>query len=60
MVAIYKSDRYLGDLERTEVGEDGIFNGDCVSQVKTASDVPLNDICKMCGFQDSLTYLPEF
>ena len=59
MAAIYKSDKYMGDLERTEIGEDGIFNGDYVRHVKSASDVLLNDMCKMCGVQDSYNIFPN-
>ena len=37
MAAIYKSDEYMGDLKRTEIWEDSIFNGDYVRHVKPAS-----------------------
>ena len=44
MTAINKSEKYMGDLERTEIGEDGLFDGDHARHIKSASDV-LNDMC---------------
>ena len=49
----------MGDIERTEIGEDGLFNGDYVRHIKSASDVLLNDMCKMCGVQDSYNIFPN-
>ena len=49
----------MGDLERTEIGEDGLFNGDYVRHIKSASNVLLNDMCKTCGVQDSYNIFPN-
>ena len=49
----------MGDIERTEIGEDGLFNGDYVRHIKSTSDVLLNDMCKMCGVQDSYNIFPN-
>ena len=40
MTAINKSEKYMGYLERTDIGEDGLFNGDHARNIKSATDVP--------------------
>ena len=49
----------MGNLERTEIRVDGLFNRDYLRLIKPASDVLLNDVCKMCGVQDSYNIFPN-
>ncbi len=58
MAATFKNVKYLADIEGTEIGEDGIFNGDYVRHVKSATSRLLSDMCNMSGERDSYKLFP--
>ncbi len=51
---VCSSGKYLGDIEQTEIGEDGIFNGDYVKEVKSACGALFADMCHSSGVDCSL------
>ena len=58
MATTFNHEKYLGDIEGTEIGEDGVFNGDYVRHVRSATSILLDDMCKMTGDNDSYKLFP--
>ena len=58
MAATFKNVKYLDDIEKTGIGEDGIFSGDYVRHVKSATSSLLDDMCIMSGERDSFKLFP--
>ena len=48
----YQYGKYLGEIDEC-VGDDGLFNGDYVKQVKSASNRLFDDMCAMSGVLSS-------